>query len=99
MLHAFSTTIHVPNIATGEQLLEALEVKMSPWVTYCSLLVRKELKLEILRRGMQLLYLVFGFSVEHKTVGVLPPDGLGIRRRVQVTVQLLVFPFLGVDST
>lgn len=29
MLNAFSTTIHVPNIATGEQLLEALEVKMS----------------------------------------------------------------------
>ena len=27
MLNAFSTTIHVPNIATGEQLLEALEVK------------------------------------------------------------------------
>ncbi|XP_019493319.1 PREDICTED: vesicle-fusing ATPase isoform X1 [Hipposideros armiger] len=26
MLHAFSTTIHVPNIATGEQLLEALEL-------------------------------------------------------------------------
>lgn len=26
MLHAFSTTIHVPNIATGEQLMEALEV-------------------------------------------------------------------------
>ena len=24
MLNAFSTTIHVPNIATGEQLLEAL---------------------------------------------------------------------------
>ena len=28
MLNAFSTTIHVPNIATGEQLLEALEVRM-----------------------------------------------------------------------
>ncbi|XP_051034570.1 vesicle-fusing ATPase isoform X2 [Phodopus roborovskii] len=26
MLNAFSTTIHVPNIATGEQLLEALEL-------------------------------------------------------------------------
>lgn len=26
MLNAFSTTIHVPNIATGEQLMEALEV-------------------------------------------------------------------------
>ncbi|ELK25280.1 Vesicle-fusing ATPase [Myotis davidii] len=26
MLTAFSTTIHVPNIATGEQLLEALEL-------------------------------------------------------------------------
>lgn len=32
MLTAFSTTIHVPNIATGEQLLEALEVKMSQWI-------------------------------------------------------------------
>ncbi|EPY73460.1 hypothetical protein CB1_007024001, partial [Camelus ferus] len=29
MLNAFSTTIHVPNIATGEQLLEALEVRIS----------------------------------------------------------------------
>nr|XP_009683606.1 PREDICTED: vesicle-fusing ATPase isoform X2 [Struthio camelus australis] len=27
MLNAFSTTIHVPNIATGEQLMEALEVR------------------------------------------------------------------------
>lgn len=35
MLNAFSTTIHVPNIATGEQLLEALEVKMSQWVAHC----------------------------------------------------------------
>ncbi|KAB0396060.1 hypothetical protein E2I00_009770, partial [Balaenoptera physalus] len=26
MLNAFSTTIHVPSIATGEQLLEALEL-------------------------------------------------------------------------
>lgn len=26
MLNAFSTSIHVPNIATGEQLLEALEL-------------------------------------------------------------------------
>ncbi|PKU27906.1 vesicle-fusing hypothetical protein [Limosa lapponica baueri] len=26
MLNAFSTTIHVPNIATGEQLMEALEL-------------------------------------------------------------------------
>lgn len=29
MLNAFSTTIHVPNIATGEQLMEALEVTQS----------------------------------------------------------------------
>jgi len=29
MLNAFSTTIHVPNIATGEQLMEALEVRRS----------------------------------------------------------------------
>ena len=28
MLNAFSTTIHVPNIATGEQLLEALEGRL-----------------------------------------------------------------------
>jgi hypothetical protein len=34
MLNAFSTTIHVPNIATGEQLLEALEVKMSLWIAH-----------------------------------------------------------------
>lgn len=26
MLDAFSTTIHVPNISTGEQLVDALEV-------------------------------------------------------------------------
>lgn len=35
MLTAFSTTIHVPNIATGEQLLEALEVRMSQWIAHC----------------------------------------------------------------
>lgn len=35
MLNAFSTTIHVPNIATGEQLLEALEVRMSQWIAHC----------------------------------------------------------------
>lgn len=29
MLDAFSTTIHVPNIVTGEQLMEALEVRRS----------------------------------------------------------------------
>lgn len=37
MLNAFSTTVHVPNIATGEQLLEALEVKMSQWIAKCLL--------------------------------------------------------------
>lgn len=26
MLDAFSTTIHIPNISTGEQLVDALEV-------------------------------------------------------------------------
>ena len=35
MLNAFSTTIHVPNIATGEQLLEALEVRMRKWSAHC----------------------------------------------------------------
>lgn len=33
MLNAFSTTIHVPNIATGEQLMEALEVRKSSRMT------------------------------------------------------------------
>lgn len=28
MLNAFSTTIHIPNISRGEQLVEALEVSM-----------------------------------------------------------------------
>lgn len=28
MLNAFSTTIHIPNISTGEQLVEAMEVGM-----------------------------------------------------------------------
>lgn len=28
MLNAFSTTIHIPNISRGEQLVEALEVNM-----------------------------------------------------------------------
>jgi hypothetical protein len=44
MLNAFSTTIHVPNIATGEQLLEALEVKTSHCLELC---IRKELRPEI----------------------------------------------------
>ena len=35
MLNAFSTTIHVPNIATGEQLLEALEVRMREESAHC----------------------------------------------------------------
>ena len=30
MLDAFSTTIHVPNISTGEHLVEALEVSTLP---------------------------------------------------------------------
>lgn len=33
MLNAFSTTIHVPNIATGEQLMEALEVRKTSGLT------------------------------------------------------------------
>lgn len=28
MLDAFSTTIHIPNISTGEQLVDALEVRV-----------------------------------------------------------------------
>lgn len=35
MLNAFSTSIHVPNIATGEQLLEALEVRTRQWLEPC----------------------------------------------------------------
>uniref|UniRef100_A0A8D1PR54 Vesicle-fusing ATPase n=2 Tax=Sus scrofa TaxID=9823 RepID=A0A8D1PR54_PIG len=35
MLNAFSTTIHVPNIATGEQLLEALELLGTACPTAC----------------------------------------------------------------
>lgn len=30
MLNTFSTTIHIPNISRGEQLVEALEVNMQP---------------------------------------------------------------------
>jgi len=29
MLDSFSTTIHIPNISTGEHLMEALEVRLS----------------------------------------------------------------------
>lgn len=37
MLDAFSTTIHIPNISTGEQLVDALEVQShttDTWVNY-----------------------------------------------------------------
>lgn len=66
MLNAFSTTIHVPSIATGEQLLEALEVRMSQWSAHRS---KKGIEAGLMLRVPQTSHLVFSFCVnlEHGT--------------------------------
>ncbi|KAF3847019.1 hypothetical protein F7725_004097 [Dissostichus mawsoni] len=59
MLDAFSTTIHVPNISTGEQLVDALEIKRASiaqqlkgkrvWIGIKKLLVLIEMSLQVLK--------------------------------------------------
>nr|XP_036853041.1 vesicle-fusing ATPase isoform X2 [Manis javanica] len=70
MLNAFSTTIHVPNIATGEQLLEALEL-LGNFKDKERTTIAQQVKGRKVWIGIKKLLMLIEMSLQHKFFSII----------------------------